>query len=43
MEIVLQIYHLDYNDEDINGIVSILERRHLQEGWKIHMPTEETN
>lgn len=43
MEIVLQIYHLDYNDEDLDEIVSILERSRLQEGWTINKPTEETN
>ncbi|MEW6085328.1 MAG: hypothetical protein AB1607_12095 [Chloroflexota bacterium] len=43
MEVVLQIYHLDDTDEDINAIVSILERKRLLEGWKINIPTEETN
>ena len=43
MEVVLQIHHLDDTDEDINKIVAILERRHLQEGWKISRPTEESN
>ena len=43
MKIVLQIYHLDDNDEDLAEIVSILERKRLQKGWKIHKPTEETN
>ncbi|WKZ46865.1 MAG: hypothetical protein QY306_13695 [Anaerolineales bacterium] len=43
MEIVLQIYHLDNNDEDLDQIVSILERKGLREGWEINKPTDETN
>jgi hypothetical protein len=43
MEVVLQIYHLDDTDASVNEIVSILQRRHLQEGWKINKPTEESN
>lgn len=43
MEIVLQIYHLDDTDESVNEIVSILQRRRLQEGWTINKPTEESN
>ena len=43
METVLQIYHIDDNDEGLDEVVSILERRRLQEGWKINKPTEETN
>ena len=41
MEIAMQIHHLD--DNEANGIISIINRKSLPNDWFIERPTDETN